>query len=337
MKTKRFGILLFGAITFLVATADASLNVSYQFNGNGNWSIDAIGSNNTPVGNVDAFVPLGATVQKAFLYSSTLNGIGAPTVNFAGTTYSGAQWTPLGLIVSGGLQAWRTEVTAQIALAVGPGSPVNFSFTVNSESPNTSIDGEVLAVVYSSPTELNRTIAFLDGFSGQTGDSFNLNLATPFTAAQLADPMFDARLSLGIGFGAGGSQFSLVDVNGMRLSSSAGGFDDGQLANGALITAGGLGDSPANPANPLSNSSPDDELYTLTSFLSPGQNQIVVRTQNPSLDDNIFFAGINITATGGVNQPPPPPTGVPESGATFLLLALSVGTLLVVRNKTLVA
>jgi hypothetical protein len=113
-------------------------------------------------------------------------------------------------------------------------------------------------------------------------------------------------MSLAISFGAqpnGGGQVSLVDVNGQRLTSSAGGEDDGTTANGALITVGGLGDDPANPANPNAgptNPRSDDELYTLDPLLAAGVTNISVFSRNPSNDDNIFFAGFIIKGTAAI-------------------------------------
>jgi hypothetical protein len=58
------------------------------------------------------------------------------------------------------------------------------------------------------------------------------------------------------------------------MTTSAGGEDDGESADGALITAGGLDDSNANPADPYAtdNGDPrqDDELYDLIPFVSNG-------------------------------------------------------------------
>ncbi len=317
MKLKRLVSLALGSGVALVAIgandvpkANAALLNSYQFNGNGNWSLDAVGGGNTPVGNIDAFVPVGSTIQRAFLYSSlTANFV--PTVNFDGTTYSGASWTNLGS-TSVGLTAYRADVTAQVAAKVGSGSASNFIFSVLSEANNSGTDGEALAIVYSNPNEAERTIAFLDGFTNPAGDTTSVNLSSPLTSAQLTDPNFEALLSLGIGFSFqtnGTQQFSTVNINGTRLTSAAGGQDDG-TASGGLITLGGIGDSPTNPLDPLArptNPRSDDELYSLKSLLAAGNTQIRIDTTNPSNDDNIFFAGINITARAGVNAPPPPP------------------------------
>ncbi|MBA3757030.1 MAG: PEP-CTERM sorting domain-containing protein, partial [Nitrosomonas sp.] len=83
------------------------------------------------------------------------------------------------------------------------------------------------------------------------------------------------------------------------LTSAAGGNDDGSFeeANGALITAGGIGDSPLNPLNPLTQgASYDDEFYNLalgnnvnaTPFLQVGDTFVELKTINPSNDDNVF-------------------------------------------------
>ncbi|AFY95966.1 PEP-CTERM putative exosortase interaction domain-containing protein [Chamaesiphon minutus PCC 6605] len=345
MKFKRIlslalgsGIVLgFGAIE--APNASAALLTSYQFNGNGNWSLDGVGSNINPVGNISAFVPVGSRIEKAFLYSSTNlnNNSFVPNVNFDGTTYSGAAWTNLGSTSasSGSLTAFRTDVTNQVAAKVGTGSPLEFIFSVLSENPSASIDGEALAIVYSNPNELERTIAFLDGFTNPLGDTTSVNLADPLTSTQLSNPNFEALLSLGIGFSAGGAsgQFSRVDVNGSRLTTAAGGADDGGLINGGLITIGGLGDSTGNPLNPNSNTEPDDELYSIKSFLAAGNTQIQIDTLNPSNDDNIFFAGINITARAGVNAPPPSdPTAVPEP-FTIVGTLIGAGTAFRMRKR----
>ena len=55
-----------------------------------------------------------------------------------------------------------------------------------------------------------------------------------------------------------------IDVNGDRLASCAGNYDDGESQNGALITLGGVDDTVDNPVDPNATTSPDgddDELY----------------------------------------------------------------------------
>lgn len=326
-------------VSYLSTEAEASLTSSFQFNGMGNWSIDACGSTSTsPVCSISAEVPTGSTIVQAFLYSSTFGSSAVPTVDFDGTALSGADWTALG-VTGPGLQAFRADVTSLVAAKIGGGSGVPFSFDINSETG--SVDGELLAIVYSNPAEIERTIAFLDGASATTGDSFAVNLAAPLDTTTAG---FEALLSLGIGFGFQPSgQVSQIDVNGRRLTSCAGGQDDGAGANGALITGGGIGDSTDNP-DPFCTTAggprSDDELYNLalgnsadaTAFLLDGITTIDVDTLNPSNDDNIFFAGFNITAEAGVNQPPP--NQVPLPSTLALLGSGILGLFLYRRRRT---
>jgi hypothetical protein len=120
-----------------------------------------------------------------------------------------------------------------------------------------------------------------------------------------------------------------MSVNGQRISTSAGGQDDGEAENGALITVGGIGDSNNNPPDPYAlpgsaGSRSDDELYSLLPFVNNGDTSFTVHTVNPSNDDNIFFAAItlgNNTAIVGEGILLSPPTGSADKGATQSVLA----------------
>lgn len=334
----KIGLIASVGLTLVsVSEASAGLTTSYQFNGLGNWAIDGVGGNTTPVGNIEVSIPEGSTVEQAFLYSSMFSFSGpltSPTVIFDAMIYSGGDFISLGAFQPQPiadpdfyLGAWRTDVTAQVAAKVGQGSATPFSFSVDSENPNNNIDGEVLAVVYSNPNEQERTIAILDGFSATDGDVTRVDFVEPIDPTETG---FEALLSLGIGFGFQGiEQASQVDINGQRLTSAAGGQDDGTIGNGTLITVGGTGDSPDIPANPLAgpNGDPrfDDELYNLAlgSFLSAGDTSLLVETLNPSNDDNIFFLGLNVTAEGDVCVGDECET-VPEPSSILGLLTLGI-------------
>lgn len=319
-------LAVYAALAFVLLaspTANAALIESYTFQGKGNWSIDAVGSNDTPVGDLAIDVPAGSTIEKAYLYAS-MNSFGSsPEVVLDGTTYLPSDFTPLGINFD--LQAWRADVTSQISSIVGGGGT---SVTVTSETLGIAIDGEVLAIVYSHPAEVDRTISFLDGFAASGGDTTTVNYSSPLSDPTA--PSFEALMSLGIGYGAQGSgQESKVDVNGTRMTSSAGGQDDGSYAAGALITAGGIGDDPTNPVDPysLANGDPrqDDELYTLEPFLTLGDTSTTIVTENPSNDDNIFFLGVNITAEASIGSPVPEPS-------TYAMAAIGLLGLLAYRR-----
>jgi hypothetical protein len=249
-------------------------------------------------------VPEGSTVEQAYLYSSTYGYSSAPTIVMDGVTIGSASFTALGPV--GSLQAYRADVTTQVAAKVGTGSAAPFAFSIDSESPQSGTDGEVLAVVYSNPAEVERTIAFLDGGSAQSGDVAIFSFADPLDDPTAAG--FEALMSLGIGFSyqESSDQYSIVDVNGQRMTTWAGGEDDGEHANSGLITVGGYGDSTALPANPYATPVGDwrydDELYDVKSFLTAGDTQFRIDTRNPSYDDNIFFFGLNVTAVGEVDD-----------------------------------
>lgn len=250
-------------------------------------SIDGLGTLNS-TGTIRVEKPSGATVRKAFLGSATtpfasplLNG----EVSLNGT---GVNWNS---ITTGSFSTSNAfaDVTSIVKPVVDAAPPGIVNFTVM-ESRSNSIDGEVLAVIFDDPNQTtSNTIIILFGAQNTTGDTFNVLLADPIT-----DTTLPIDMSLGISFGFQPStQFSRVDVNGMRLTSSAGGQDDGMPSNGALLTAGGIGDSNANPPDPLAPATDprsDDELYDLRPFVQVGDTTITVATQNPSNDDNIFFA-----------------------------------------------
>ena len=174
---------------------------------------------------------------------------------------------------------------------------VKFSVKENGLAPGGYYDGHVLAVVFSAPDDPKpRTIALLFGGAISGGEAFGLTLAKPI------DPKSkNARAEMGLGISGsyqGTTQYTIVDVNGRRLTSSAGGQDDGAPAESGLITVGGLGDKPNTPppnAAP-SGARTDDERYSLLKFITKKTRAIEVRTLNPSGDDNLFFAWFDLSA-----------------------------------------
>jgi hypothetical protein len=208
-----------------------------------------------------------------------------------------------------------TSIVKPTIDAAPPGL-VNLTVTDGGISSN-RVEGVALAVIFDDPSTLtDQTLVLFFGAQSISGDTFAVGLADPI---DLTDPNLHLDFSLGISFGFQGvgatNQVSLVNVNGQRLTSSAGGQDDGANANGALITVGGIGDTNGNPspfaAPSGTNSNPtgagsvarsDDELYNLIPFVHTGDTSLSIFTINPSNDDNIFFAALRLSGTALVGE-----------------------------------
>lgn len=242
----------------------------------------------------------GATVRSAYLATSDVWGsYGRPLadnivqLNDVPVTWSKHVTAPYGCN-----NAWA-DVTSIIKPIVdaAPKGIVNIDY-----SEKAYLDGSILAVVFDDPEKtVNNSVVLLFGAQNISGDTFNIGLANPINKN---DPNLAMDFSLGISFGYQPSnQVSYVSVNGNRLTSSAGGQDDGFDGNGGLITVGGIGDSKENPSDPYagaSNCRYDDELYNLLPYINDGDTRITVDTINPSNDDNIFFAGLYVSSANAI-------------------------------------
>lgn len=291
----------------------ADLTAAGTFQGHVGLSVDAMGSNLTPVGQIQAEIPVGATVLQAYLYAAGTPFpwyADSPTTlahyNGAGITLAGSPVTNFSKLVGavsdrldiGQWYTGRADVTTLVQglVAADPLSP-SHSWTYDEGlALNARIDGGVLAVVYELASLPESSVVLLDGGQRTGGETSIFAYADP-----LGDPTdagFFMDMSLAISFSCCGNQVSQIDVNGQRISSSAGNLDDGLISSdGSLITAGGVGDSNANPADPNSTvQALDDELYDLRPFVSQGQNFLTVFSRNDTNDDNIFFLGLHATA-----------------------------------------
>lgn len=288
-------------------TAASGLGVYYRKFGKYRLSVDAAGSNDLSHVVSVKKPAKDAVVEKAFLMaaSSGVVTIGNDNVTLDGKkvtwidgVYNDIQFSPAFF------HSVLADVTNIVKPKVDAAGAGTIDFSLAEPVNNFAIDGEVLAVVFRTPSDAEkRTVVLMFGGQQLAGDRFELTLAEPI------DPKVRgafANMGLGISYSAQPTgQYSTVDVNGQRLSTSAGGQDDGSFANGALITAGGLGDVKANPIDP--NAQPtdtrtDDEMYDLLKFLDAKTAKILVDTYNPSDDDNIFFAWFELSAKGDVNK-----------------------------------
>ncbi len=273
--------------------------------------------------------PAGATVRRAFLAAATTGfsgrklGNGEVSLDGMGVTWQ--------ISTTSSISSWNhwAEVTSIVKPKLDAAAAGLVTFNVGEVNP-TGIDGEVLAVIFDDPAQTTtNTVILLFGAQNIAGDTFNIALGSPINKA---DPDLAIDFSLGISFGfqaASGvqAQRSLVNVNGVRLTSIAGGQDDGSGTNGALLTVGGIGDTNANPPPLTTSGNPrtDDELYSLLPLVADGATAITVFSQNPSNDDNIFFAALNLRAAaaivgeGIVLGPSPAPDS--DTGTPFTVTA----------------
>ncbi len=330
-------LAVFGALSAAVAVLPASatltllqpdISVPATFVGRGGVSTDGLGQLE-PGGTIQAEVPAGSTVEQAYLYGTYYVDApaGADLVVTVDTT--DVALTLLGPDPTNYLATARADVTDLVAAKVGSGGGIT-DFTINSDP--SALDGVALVVIYSNPGLPFTTVAVADGESTQSGDSFSFDFATPLEPDR---PGFTATLALGSGYSyqnglagsvCGGEQYSIVTVNGDPLTSCAGNFDDGDAADGALITVGGVGDSTDNPADPLAtDSGTDDELYNLVPFLTEGDTEIEFTTSNPSGDDNLFLAVLQISQA--VGDPVEPPEAVDDTAETEFETAITIDVL----------
>lgn len=265
-------------------------------------SVDGLGTNDAS-GIIQVEKPAGAKVRSAYMAAASTGFSGRTLANGDVTIDGvGVNWDST---VPSSIQSSNSfaNVTSMVKAKIDAASAGRVDFTITEVNAG-GIDGEILAVIFDDPNQTtSNTIILLFGAQNIAGDTFNIGLGAPINKA---DPKLVIDLSLGISFGFQGStQFSTVDVNGTRMSSSAGGQDDGipiSGANGALFTVGGLDDTNDNPDPNAPPDGPrtDDELYNLLPFVNNGDTSISVFTKNPSTDDNIFFAALNLTSATAV-------------------------------------
>jgi hypothetical protein len=307
-----------------VSPATSGLSPFTTITGSVYMSVDAFGTNDPAGGPIKVHKNnASTTVEAAYLMAASTGESGYTpvdgdvTLNGTSVTWDPSETIPNG-ISSENVFADVTSIVKPVIDADGPG---DISLTVAEPNNSESIDGEVLAVVLQDPTlPSDNTVSLLYGALSTTGDNYNIGLATPIDKS---NPNLALTMSIGDSYGYQGppatGQYSQIDVDGSRLTTSAGGNDDSackydsppdfaDCGNGELITAGGVGDSTANPSKPKATDitckpgppTCDDELYNLLPFVNNGDTSIDVNTLNPSNDDNIFFSGFELDSEAAV-------------------------------------
>ncbi|MFP5375942.1 MAG: Ig-like domain-containing protein, partial [Acidimicrobiia bacterium] len=306
--------LLTGSVAFHwtsvaeAAVASRPLSQAALFAGKISLSVDGIGTNDSSGGTVYVEKPEGGTVIAAYLAAASTGFTGYSPVD-GDVTIDGAvvRWdadmTMANSISS--VNVWA-DVTSIVKSDIDSAPPGQVGLRVAEPQNTQLIDGEILAVIFEDPGAVaDNTVALLYGAQSVFGDT--IRLSQPVLPGDSR-----VRLAMGLGISYGyqpAGQYSELEVNGRRLSTSAGGHDDGRPENGALLSVGGLGDSVANPADPYATDGSctdpapprcDDELYDLLPFLNEGDETINLTTRNPSQDDNVFFAAFQLEGVQAV-------------------------------------
>ncbi|SEA15640.1 VPLPA-CTERM sorting domain-containing protein [Rubrimonas cliftonensis] len=307
-------------------SAGAALAPAFVYTGSVGVSTDGFGST-SGVGTISASAPSGSTVIAAYLYTSTYDEVGFSTVAPTTVTLDGDAVTYTQSIQNPSysrLTAHRADVTSTVKPVIdgSAGGVYDFAYNENNagvENGRTGIDGSALVVVYDNPALSDRTVAVLDGFSDIAGDTFDVTFGVPLDPTA---PGFNLEMFLGIGYSCC-NQASNITVNGTLISRNSGNFDDGlQQANGSLITMGSFDDAPSAF---LPSYAADTERYDLAPYVNAGDTLLSVDTLNPSVNDNIFVAVLDLTGTASVVNPdvPTDPTvpPIPLPASMWLLVS----------------
>ena len=307
MRKYCYSVCLAAILVIATSSASAQLAPVVQESGQITISVDGEG-NNVGTGTVRVDKPVGATVRSAYLTAASHSSrtIADGDITLAGTPVNWSMSVFNGL---GGSPMFFNNVFADVTSIVGPvidAAPAGINLLTVTESGTGSIDGVALAVIFDDPgANANNGITLFFGGQAPTGDQFIVNLAAPIDPNA---PGAIADLGLAISFSFQGSTMvSNIDVNGQRMTSSAGGQDDGAASggNGRLVTVGGIGDSNANPdplAGPGGDPTFDDELYSLLPFINAADMQITIDTVNPTDDDNIWFGYLVTSVPSAVGE-----------------------------------
>jgi hypothetical protein len=282
------------------STNPSSTSLSPMVTETGKISISVDGLGTTGTGIIQVEKPEGATVRSAYMAAASLWG---PYKIDDGQVKIDSQDVNWDYFVYKYTYNHWADVTSLVKTKIDNAPAGRIDFTIT-ESNSYYVDGTVLVVIFDDPNQVDdNTIVLLFGAQDINGDTFNLLLAEPIDKS-VPDMSFDMGLGISFSYQSGSAQYSIVEVNGDRLTSAAGGEDDGESSDGELLTVGGLDDSNDNPADPfataLTDPRQDDELYNILPFVEDGDSTISVYTKNPSNDDNIFFAYFNLKSTVAV-------------------------------------
>jgi len=309
-----------------VLTVSQSLAPFFSDSGRLSVSVDAMGTN-LGFGTVEVEKPVGGVVAQAFLLAASTEYVGH-TIQDGEISINGHRivWGQTIRNTIGSDNA-LADVTRFVKTKIDAAPPGRVIIDI-AEDHSDLIDGIVLAVVFDDPNQPpENAVSLYFGAHSTSGDSLTIDLPAP-VPSNPADMRYLFSVGITFGLQSAGSedQYSVIEVNGTRLTTSAGGPDDGSPTPGALITVGGLDDQPSNPDDPYAlprNLMSDDEYYDLATLLKPGDTEIRVKTSSAARDENLFFAALFATKNRPENLAGAP-QGTAFAGAGAVALAAGI-------------
>ena len=277
-KTEKPGAT-FGLTPQSVTAASAARNLQafYSESGPLRLSVDAIGTV-LSFGTVEVEKPAEAVVKRAFLIAAT-GGYNGGEIRDGEISIEARRvmWDQAIPNVVGGWNA-LADVTVHLQQKIDSALPGTIIVEI-AEQSSEFVDGVILAVVFELVDKtVDNDVSLFFGAHGASANGFTIAMAKP-----VPSDITTARFEMGVGISFSmqtsteTGQYTVIDVNGRRLTTAAGGPDDGSPMAGALVSVGGITDNPANPANATmtpENLTSDDEYYDLTPFVRAGEMQI---------------------------------------------------------------
>ncbi|MEQ1565079.1 MAG: IPT/TIG domain-containing protein [Myxococcota bacterium] len=270
LRRGRLGAL--GLVLALLAPGVARAQMSQVMLESGPYVLSVDGAGSSVTSNLSWTIDrptAAATVHRAF---ATVTNIpanadpGASCLTIGGTAVTlDTSLTNAGYAVT----TRFADVTASLSGLLNA-LPVGASTIPFTECNTLTNDGSGLLVVWEDPTFPLAVVSVSFG-SVLTGTNPSLSIDT--APIDTTTPDFHADLGLGISFSDGTGQVTAVAANGVTLTTTAGGYDDGNYANGGLYTLGGDGDTAAQ------------ERFDISGLVAQGDTTIAVALDGATMDD----------------------------------------------------
>ena len=303
----------------------------------GRYTLSVDGGGSVAANNYDITInkPVGATVFK--VHTSTTStpsntsdpGVSPLTFNIGGTAVTPVLSGVSTDILFGTITTRWGEVTSDLEAALNAAPAGSITINVTENTNNGALDGSALYVVWNDPTAPVSVVGLKLGAAVSRPIPQTFSIATQPINTQ--NPLFDAEIGLGISYSTGNApnnvQVSRLVFEGTEISTDAGGYDDGALANGALFTVGGDNDT--------SDRTDSDERYQVTDLINNQETSLDIEVSGQTSDDVVFAIWFRARAAGKLILTPedgsssttePPYTGFGPAGAVVTLTWTDVNT-----------